>query len=35
MSIVKEIMALHCGHMALSSEPGQGTTVRLVFPAGG
>ncbi|MDO8319609.1 PAS domain S-box protein [Rhodoferax sp.] len=34
MSIVKEIMALHYGRLALSSEPGQGTTVRLIFPAG-
>ncbi|MCF8160917.1 MAG: PAS domain S-box protein [Polaromonas sp.] len=34
MSIVKEIMALHYGHMALGSVPGQGTTVSLIFPAG-
>jgi PAS domain S-box-containing protein len=35
MSIVKEIMALHYGRMEIGSASGQGTTVRLVFPAGG
>lgn len=35
MSIVKEIMALHYGRMEISSASGQGTTVRLIFPAGG
>jgi PAS domain S-box-containing protein len=35
MSIVKEIMALHYGRMEIGSASGQGTTVRLIFPAGG
>lgn len=34
MSIVKEIMALHYGRMEIVSAPGQGTRVRLIFPAG-
>jgi signal transduction histidine kinase len=33
MSIVKEIMALHYGHLMIASVPGQGTTVSLIFPA--
>lgn len=33
MSIVKEIMSLHQGEVAVSSEPGAGTTVTLVFPS--
>ena len=33
MSIVKEIMALHHGHVEVDSTPGQGTRVTLVFPA--
>lgn len=32
MSLVKEIMALHHGGVEISSAPGQGTTVTLVFP---
>ncbi len=32
MSIVKEIMALHYGRMEINSQPGQGTTVSLIFP---
>ncbi|MBT9492031.1 MAG: ATP-binding protein, partial [Paucibacter sp.] len=32
MSIVKEIIDLLGGQMQLSSEPGQGTTVRLCLP---
>ena len=33
MSIVKEIMTLHQGEVAVSSKPGEGTTVTLAFPA--
>lgn len=33
MSIVKEIMELHLGRIALKSHPGQGTTVGLWLPA--
>ena len=33
MSLVKEIMGLHQGEVALDSEVGQGTTVRLYLPA--
>lgn len=35
MSIVKEIIELHGGSVALSSEPGLGTTVTLWIPAAG
>ena len=35
MSIVKEIVELHGGSVALSSEPGRGTTVTLWLPAAG
>jgi signal transduction histidine kinase len=33
MSIVKELMSLLAGRVALSSSPGQGTCVSLIFPA--
>jgi signal transduction histidine kinase len=32
MAIVKKIMDLHGGEIEIDSRPGQGTTVRLVFP---
>ena len=35
MSIVKEIMKLHQGSVDMESVPGQGTCVRLLFPATG
>ena len=33
MSIVKEIIELHRGAVEIESEPGQGTSVRLLFPS--
>lgn len=32
MAIVKKIMDLHGGEIEIDSQPGQGTTVRLIFP---
>jgi signal transduction histidine kinase len=32
LSIVKEVVALHHGHIAVSSAPGLGTLVRITFP---
>jgi signal transduction histidine kinase len=32
LSLVKEIMLLHGGEMSISSQQGQGTTVKLLFP---
>ncbi len=33
LSIVKHLMAAHQGRMEISSQPGRGTTVSLIFPA--
>ncbi len=35
LSIVKNLVELHCGQMTLDSEPGRGTTVTLRFPEQG
>lgn len=35
LSLVREIVHLHGGQLTIDSEPGQGTTVRMAFPAAG
>ena len=35
LAIVKEIVAAHNGEVACESEPGQGTTFRMILPAWG